>query len=159
MQTRHLAQRPRRHLPTNSGVFVTESALKREEDVSTAFHVIREFSKHCVACNVKRRDEDHLIVRKICTLREDEVQAHIGTIQRTVHLPKDGVVVHTIAELHEFYAVVGVVAVKDGNLVFALNISDFRAYPLKFMRCAADFIVGATRYEVVSQHSLPVSLL
>src|SRR6202790_2314894 len=130
MQTRHLAQRSRGHLPANRRVFVTESTFKREEEVSSAFYVIRELCKHGATRNVKWRNENHLVGGKICTLGEDEVHADIETIERAVHLPKNGVVVHTIAELHEFYAVVGVVAVKDGNLICALNIGDFRTDPL-----------------------------
>jgi len=40
---------------------------------------------------------------------------------------------------------VGIVAVKNGNLILSLNIGDLRADPLQLVRRAADLFVRAAR--------------
>src|SRR5437016_6087613 len=49
MQARGVAQRPRGHLPTNSRVLVTESTLKRKDQVAPAFYVIHELCQYGLA--------------------------------------------------------------------------------------------------------------
>src|SRR4029077_7213130 len=118
-------------------MFIAESALKCEDEVSAAFYIIHKFRKHVIARRIKRRNENHLVRGKIFAFGKNEIHPDVRTVQRTVHLPKYRAVVHTIAELHKLDAVMGIVAVKNRDLILALKIDDLRSDPFQLMCRAA----------------------
>src|SRR3981189_1295156 len=126
MKAGGFAQWARRHIPTDGRVFIAKSAFERHHNISAAANVFRQSMQQTVARKIQRRNHNPLVAGEIRALGENKIYTDICSVENVVHLPKDRTVVHSIAELHELDTVVRIVAVKDGNLIFALEVCDFR---------------------------------
>src|ERR1700687_3347593 len=94
MESGGLLQRSRHHLPANSRIFIAESTFERHQQMSALFHEVGKASEERVAGYIERQSYDYLVVRKVCTVRKNKIDAHVRVVHNIVHLLKNGRVIH-----------------------------------------------------------------
>src|SRR5208282_5393547 len=103
---------PRRHLPSHSRKFIAEPALECHDEISAILYVVREPVQERVTCNIEWRDQNYLVIGQVRAFGKDEIDSHVGAVERGVHLPHDGAIILVAAERHELNSVIRIVAIQ-----------------------------------------------
>src|SRR5580704_14514433 len=121
MEPHRFTKRPRRHLPTHSRKLVAEAALECHDEISAVLYVVGEAAEERVTRNIEWRDQNYFVIGQVRDFGKNEIDRHIRVVERGVHLPHDRAITLVAAEWHELNSVIRIVAIQNGNLVFAMN--------------------------------------